>query len=120
MKNGIVLDSKKVVDKVFTPAAKGYRPLEVDEFLDIVADDYDAFAEQIEKLKKENENLKKSFDNLTKQNYDLEAKLALYQNKVSNIGENLEVSRSNLDLLNRIRALEKALYKAGIDPTKIK
>lgn len=120
MKNGIVLDSKKVVDKAFSASVKGYRTLEVDEFLDIVAEDYDTFFSQIDKFNKEIDSLKKTINNLTKQNYDLEAKLALYQNKVSVIDDDLKVSRSNLDLLNRIQKLENALYKAGIDPTKIK
>ncbi len=120
MNGKVMLDSKKVIDKVFSPAANGYKALEVDHFLDIVANDYDELALVISKLEKELENTKKSNEELSKQNYDLEAKLALYENKVSLIGDNLEVSRSNLDLLNRIKNLENALYKAGIDPTKIK
>lgn len=120
MNSKVMLDSKKVIDKVFSPAANGYKAIEVDRFLDIIANDYDEFSLVISKLEKELENTKKANEELSKQNYDLEAKLALYENKVSLIGDNLEVSRSNLDLLNRIKNLENALYKAGIDPTKIK
>ena len=53
MKNGIVLDSKKIIDKTFSVSVKGYRALEVDEFLDIVANDYDEFLNEFERLNKE-------------------------------------------------------------------
>ncbi len=119
MKNSVMLDSKKILDKTFNVAVKGYRALEVDEFLDIVADDYDKFNEEIEKLKKNYELLKTKNDSLFKQMSDLETKNAILSNKISSIGENTAVSLSNLDLLNRIKKLESELYKAGIDPTKI-
>lgn len=119
MKNGIVLDSKKIIDKTFSVSVKGYRALEVDEFLDIVANDYDEFVEIQDKLNKDLETLKNQNKEYFKQISELEAKNAMLSNKISSIKDDMAVSISNLDLLNRIKKLEDALFKAGIDPTKI-
>lgn len=119
MKSEILLDSKKIVDKAFSVSVKGYRALEVDEFLDLVANDYEKFEDELEKLAKCNEALTKKNEEYFKTISDLETKNAMLSNKVSAIKDDTAVSLSNLDLLNRIKRLEDALYKAGIDPTKI-
>ncbi|MCH5179649.1 MAG: DivIVA domain-containing protein [Erysipelotrichales bacterium] len=119
MKSGIVLDSKKIIDKTFSASVKGYRALEVDEFLDLVANDYDEFANELEKLNKELDSIKTQNKEYFKQISELEAKNAMLSNKISSIKDDTAVSLSNLDLLNRIKKLEDALFKAGIDPTKL-
>ena len=119
MKNGVVLDSRKIVDKAFSVAVHGYSPREVDEFLDIVATDYETYEQNLNKAIQESKALKNKNDDLIRQNSELEAKVAILNNKLASISDNTEVSRSNLDLLNRIKVLESALHKAGIDPTKI-
>ena len=41
------------------------------------------------------------------------------KNKLSGISQNADAGMNNLELLKRISALEKALSKAGINPTTI-
>lgn len=119
MKSRIALDSNKIIDKTFSVSVKGYRALEVDEFLDIVANDYEAFEEEFNKINKELETLRNQNKEYFKQISELEAKNTMLSNKISSIKDDTAVSISNLDLLNRIKKLEDALYKAGIDPTKM-
>lgn len=119
MKSEILLDSKKIVNKAFSVSVKGYRAIEVDEFLDMVADDYEKFESELDKLQKCNEALVKKNEDYFKRISDLETKNAMLSNKVSAIKDDTAVSISNLDLLNRIKRLEDALFNAGIDPTKI-
>ncbi len=115
----LVLDSKKIVDKTFSVSVKGYRALEVDEFLDVIANDYDTFLDEQEKISKELNALKAQNKEYFKQISELEAKNSLLSDRLSSITDDTAVSLSNLDLLNRIKKLEDALHKAGIDPTKI-
>ena len=47
------LTTKDILDKEFKFDAKGYRPQEVDEYLDMVISDYTEFARLIKKLESE-------------------------------------------------------------------
>ena len=84
--------------------ARGYRPQEVDKFLDLVINDYSEFIAEIKKLKKE----------LTLVN-DENNKL---KNELRRIKANIEAAEgtanstqvSNMDLLRRLSQLEKVVY----------
>lgn len=116
----VKLTRQKVIDKEFNANIRGYKAIEVDEFLDIVADDYSNFERDISELSRKYEEIVQNYELLKNSMTELEAKNAILQEKVKNITDDSEVSLSNIDLLNRIQALESALFKAGIDPTKIK
>ena len=49
----------------------------------------------------------------------LEIELGKYKARFSNIKAEDNVTTGNIELLKRINLLEKALYNAGIDPSKI-
>mgnify|MGYP002545677890 FL=1 len=50
----IFLTPQEILEKEFKIDAKGYRPQEVDKFLDMVIRDYTEFASIINKLKNDN------------------------------------------------------------------
>lgn len=60
--NQVQLNGKEILEKDFKTAMRGYNQDEVDEFLDIIINDYEKFQKQIEKLQLENERLKKRID----------------------------------------------------------
>ena len=48
----ISLTPQEILDKEFEIDVRGYRPQEVDKFLDLVINDYNEFIKEIKKLKK--------------------------------------------------------------------
>ena len=114
------LNSQIILDKKFSKETNGYNALHVDEFLDRIIKDYklvesnclmskqriDALNEEINKLKKENERL--AILN------------ASYASKLEGIKDASKVNSNNIELLQKISALEKRLWKEGIDPSTIK
>lgn len=100
----ISLTPQDILDKEFKIDARGYRPQEVDKFLDLVINDYGEFLTEIKKLKKE----------ITALN-DENAKL---KNELRRIKANIEAAEgsassnnvSNVDLLRRLSQLEKVVY----------
>lgn len=108
MANKIQLSPKKILNKQFQIDFKGYSATEVDYFLDMVLQDYEAFAnmlnesyDQIENLQRENEALKMKLNQLEKEH-------TIQQDNIKNMEDNLS---ANVDLLKRISNLEKEVYK---------
>ena len=117
MSKGIKLNSNKILAKEFSANVKGYCATEVDAFLDVVIQDYEIFEEMI----KDYQTLKKEFAKLKESHKKLAIENAMYKRRLDGIKENdNNASYDNLELYKRISALEKALYVAGIDPTKVK
>lgn len=54
------LSAKDIYEKDFKSEFRGYSQKEVDEFLDVIIQDYDAFQQEIERLAQENERLKRT------------------------------------------------------------
>lgn len=54
------LNGKAILEKDFKTTMRGYSQEEVDEFLDIVIQDYDAFNQEIARLQQEIDKLKKN------------------------------------------------------------
>ena len=52
--DNINLTSQDILDKDFNVDTRGYRPQEVDKFLDLVIKDYTEFNSTIKKLQKDN------------------------------------------------------------------
>lgn len=90
--SSIQLGGKEILDKNFKTGMRGYNQEEVDEFLDVIIQDYEAFQQEIERLHQENERLKKQTDQ-TKTRTQPQA-----PNQV------------NYDILKRISNLEKAVF----------
>lgn len=114
------LTSQQLLLKVFPEAIYGYNPLDVDEFLDLIINDYKEVEKnhlltksemtrlnaRIEKLRVENENL-------LIENKSLNKRLdGIKSSDTPNIG--------NIELIQRINKLEKFLWKNGFNPDDIK
>jgi len=116
----ISLNAKTILEKTFVPHGNGYDPTEVDEFLDQIIRDYMAF----ESYYKESREYTISLENSLRQERDkiksLEVAKASYEAKLSGVKESDNVNSENIQLISRIRKLENALYRHGIDPNSIK
>ncbi len=101
----IYLTPQEVLDKEFKIDARGYRPQEVDKFLDMVIHDYTEFITIIKKQEKE-------ISVLTNDNINL-------KNEIRRLRTNLEAAEdssvsnkyvNNVDLLQRLSKLEKVVF----------
>ena len=101
----IILTPQDILDKEFKIDARGFRPQEVDKFLDLVISDYNEFIT-------ENKALKKEIAFLNDENTKL-------KNELRRIKANIEAAEdlsggntpvSNIDLLRRLSQLEKVVY----------
>lgn len=101
MEEKIFLTPNDILEKDFKIDARGYRPQEVDKFLDLVIRDYNEFLSII-----------KRYDNELKV---MEAENLKLKNELRNLKSNLDIVNSNkgvtnVDLLRRISELEKIVY----------
>ncbi len=99
----IFLTPNDIFEKEFKYDARGYRPQEVDKFLDIIMKDYIEYNTINKRLLNEIKNLEK--DNLTLQSEirDLKSKLELVET-------NANKGVTNVDILKRLSELEKIVY----------
>ncbi len=102
----IYLTPQEVLDKEFKIDARGYRPQEVDKFLDMVIHDYTEFITIIKKQEKD-------ISALTNDNISL-------KNEIRRLRSNIEAAEdnggsankyvNNVDLLRRLSQLEKVVF----------
>ncbi|AUJ26447.1 MULTISPECIES: cell division regulator GpsB [Virgibacillus] len=92
--NQVHLTSKDILDKDFKTAMRGYNQEEVDEFLDLIIQDYDLFKQEINRLQQENEQLRKTSTEKPKA-------------RSVQTAPNHQV---NYDVLKRLSNLEKAVF----------
>lgn len=97
----IILTPQDILEKEFKIDTRGYRPQEVDKYLDIVIKDYKAFQLVIEKLKMENEVLRDEA-------LQLKHELRILKSNVEVIKGSGQVT--NVDILRRLSHLEKIVY----------
>ncbi len=100
----ILLTAKDILEKDFKVDARGYRPQEVDKFLDLIISDYTEFNALLKKQEKEIRALTE--DNIRlKQEYN---KLRSRLEAASDEGSGKAIN--NVDLLRRISQLEKVVF----------
>ncbi|HKM10762.1 MAG: DivIVA domain-containing protein [Bacilli bacterium] len=120
MKNKNPLTSLEILNKKFVAKAPGYDPEEVDLFLDEVREQFrtleKSINEQMPLLISEVEKLR----DYKKRYEELLVRYQTLEKKVQVLDKSAYTAKAKLELLMRIDALEKALYKLGRDPTKIK
>lgn len=102
----INLSPKEILDKEFKLDAKGYRPKEVDEYLDAIIEDYNEFIRFTKKLEKENRELEEKNAHLESEIRKLKIELESQEDS-ENAGK---FSTNNVDLLKRLSNLEKIVY----------
>ena len=104
MNDKIVLSPEAIYEKEFKIDARGYRPQEVDNFLDIIIKDYSEFIRIVRGYEKDYQKLREENANLKQQIRQLETELESQESSSSDSGV------SNVDLLRRISQLEKFVY----------
>ena len=101
MNDRITLTMQDILEKEFKIDARGYRPQEVDKFLDIIIKDYNEYNNIIRNLEKEKRALALENQNLKNEARNLRSSIV-----AARIGEK-EIT--NVDLLRRISQLEKII-----------
>ena len=101
----LYLTAEDILEKQFNIDTRGYRPQEVDKYLDMVIRDYTEYNNIIKKLEKD-------LKDLTEDNMKLKQEIRRLQGEISTSNSNDTPSRSinNVDLLKRISQLEKVVY----------
>lgn len=102
----IFLTPQEILDKEFHVDAKGYRPQEVDKFLDMVIRDYTEFSNIIKKLQNDNKILAE--DNAKLKAEYRRLKTIIDSANTDDISSH--ASFNNIDLLKRVSNLEKFVY----------
>ena len=100
----IYLTPQEILDKEFKIDARGYRPQEVDKYLDMVIRDYTEFINIIKRNERE-------IKDLTEDNAKLKAEIrSLREELMASESSNNGSGTSNVDLLRRISQLEKVVF----------
>ena len=92
----IKLTPDYILEKEFKKSMKGYNVDEVDQFLDIIREDYDAFATKLAALEEENARLKQEMTNTSR--------------KSSTPPPPTGANNTNFDILKRLSNLEKHVF----------
>ncbi len=113
----IFLNADDILREKFTKNVKGYDPDEVDTFLDRVMNDYRAFEKYFKESKAYIVDLEGQLRKAKEANSQLTIENAKMSTRLAGVKDSSGVNSSNLEYINRIDRLEKALWKAGIDPS---
>ena len=106
MNQRVVLSSRDILEKEFKIDTRGYRPQEVDRYLDIIIKDYEEMNTIIRELEEDKKNLIDDNIRLKQENRNLKTTLDIISEEGSNEGNNT----SNVDVLKRLSNLEKIIY----------
>lgn len=101
MEDKIMLSAKDILEKEFKFDARGYRPQEVDKFLDTVISDYNEYDKLITRYENE---LREALT----ENARLKAEIRNLKSTLSVAENNKGVT--NVDILRRLSELEKIVY----------
>ncbi|MBT2686516.1 cell division regulator GpsB [Bacillus sp. ISL-37] len=88
----IQLTAKDILEKEFKTAMRGYKPEDVDKFLDTIIKDYEFMQQEIEELQQDNLRLKKQLD------------------EASRRPSTQAAGTTNFDILKRLSNLEKHVF----------
>ena len=102
----ILLTVQDILDKEFKIDTRGYRPQEVDKFLDVIIRDYKEMASIIKELESDKKSLVEDNIYLKQEIRNLKTKLDVIEEAGS-----IETSGiTNADVLRRLSNLEKIIY----------
>ena len=100
----IVLTSRDILEKEFKIDTRGYRPQEVDRFLDLIIKDYEEMNSMIRELEREKKQL-------VEDNISLKQEVRNLKTKIEVLAESEgSGNTTNADMLRRISKLEKIIY----------
>ncbi len=102
--NKITLTPQEILEKDFKIDTRGYRLKEVDQFLDVIINDYEQFFAIIESLEKEKAELLREIMSLKQdlRNANMNVEIAKTTSDTTEI--------KNVDILRRLSQLEKIVY----------
>jgi DivIVA domain-containing protein len=100
----ITLTSKDILEKEFKVDTKGYRPQEVDKFLDIVIHDYEEYNNLLRESEQDKKDILDENIRLKQEIRSLKAKLDI----LKDTSDTPDVSSA--DVLRRLSNLEKIIY----------
>ena len=103
--NKIELSPQDILEKDFKIDTRGYRLKEVDQFLDIIINDYEQFYKMVNDLEKEKADLLWEIMRLKQELRNAKMNAEIAKNSASDVPE-----VTNLDLLRRLSKLEKMVY----------
>ena len=100
----IILSSKDILEHEFKFDTRGYRPQEVDKYLDVIIHDYEEF----DRIISDYENEKKE---LIEDNIRLKQEIRRLRTQMEALKDGAkEPNNNNADLLRRVSNLEKFIY----------
>ena len=102
----ILLIVQDILDKEFKIDTRGYRPQEVDKFLDVIIRDYEEMSSVIKELETEKKSLIEDNIRLKQEIRNMSTKLDVLKDSDSNESSNT----NNADVLRRLSNLEKIIY----------
>ena len=100
----LFLTPEEILNKEFKVDARGYRPQEVDKFLDMIIHDYTEFMSVIKKLEQDNRIL-------IEENNKIKSEYRKLRSNIEASEDDSSRNVSNIDLLRRVSNLEKIVYK---------
>lgn len=103
--NKIELSPQDILEKEFKIDTRGYRLKEVDQFLDVIINDYEHFYSIINDLEKEKADLLGEIMRLKQELRNVEVNAEIAKNNTTSVSE-----VTNVDLLRRLSKLEKMVY----------
>jgi len=103
MEKEFQLDINKILNQEFSVDFKGYSPVEVDQFLDLIIQDFQTYDTLIEELEERLRTALKNNASLKNSVTELEGKINSYKSKDGNI--------SQIDLIRRIARLEEIVFR---------
>ena len=102
------LTAQEIYEKEFNVDLKGYAPAEVDEFLDMVIEDYQKYDEKVEELGAAVTRYEEKIKELQQQLFALQSENENLNEKVNS--DFVNGSSNTVDILKRIARLEKAVF----------
>jgi len=99
----ISLKPQDILDKEFKIDTRGYRPQEVDKYLDVIISDYNSFIDMIKKYESEKKEL-------VEENLKLKQELRDTNDKIDLLKNSSLKEMTNVDMLRRISTLEKMVF----------
>lgn len=101
----LMLTPKDILEKEFKIDTRGYRLKEVDQFLDLIIEDYQTFIEMIKKSEKEKDELSEEILRLKQKLRDASVSV-----EIAKASSKEGINTTNVDILKRLSNLEKVIF----------
>ena len=107
MDRHVTLSIEEILGKEFSVDFKGYAPVEVDQFLDIVMADYKAYEGLLAQMESSLNEHEKTIASLKARLLEVEGQNI---SRVSNSAQAMDSSANQVDILKRVARLEQEVF----------